>query len=125
MILLKKNIKYIFSIYMACIFYMYARVPNGNWDSHRGLGNIILDNLDHLFVFFILGALANLTSERHLFFNSYVKISIIISLLIEFIHYILPYRGFEIVDFVFNIIGCLLGILSFYYLRKFYGKVIN
>ena len=50
---------------MACIFYMYARVPNGNWDSHRGLGNIILDNLNHLFVFFILGALANLTSKRH------------------------------------------------------------
>ena len=122
MILLKNNIQRIYSVYTACLFLMYIMIPNGKWDAHKGYDNTILENLDHLCVFFVFGVLANLTNERLMFLNFYTKITISISILIEFIHLILPYRGFELIDFAFNIIGCLFGIISFYYIRKLLWK---
>ncbi len=80
--------------------------------------NIFLKNIDHFILFFILGAVSMLINNNQNIYDKYIILTIIISILIEFIHYFLPYRGFELIDFILNITGCILGIISLYYLRK-------
>ncbi len=125
MIMLRNIFKVLYFIYVLAIIIMYTRVPDGNWDSYKDIDNIILRNLDHFILFFILGAVAMFISNRLNIFDKYVISAIIIGIFIEFIHLFLPYRGFEIIDLLFNITGCIFGLFSLYYLRKKYGKIIN
>jgi len=97
---------------------MYTKVPDGNWDSYKDIDNIILRNLDHFILFFLLGAVAMFISSSLDIYDKYVISAILISTFIEFIHLFLSYRGFESIDLLFNITGCLFGIISLYYLRK-------
>tara|TARA_B110000014_G_C19535341_1_gene287037 strand:+ start:47 stop:358 length:312 start_codon:yes stop_codon:yes gene_type:complete len=97
---------------------MYTKVPDGNWDSYKDIDNIILRNLDHFILFFLLGAVAMFISSSLDIYDKYVISAILISTFIEFIHLFLSYRGFESIDLLFNITGCLFGIFSLYYLRK-------
>ena len=97
---------------------MYTKVPDGNWDSYKDIDNIILRNLDHFIIFFILGAVAMFISNRPDIFDKYVISAIILGIFIEFVHLFLPYRGFQLIDLLFNITGCIFGLTSLYYLRK-------
>ena len=125
MIMLRNIFKVLYLTYILVILIMYIKVPDGNWDSYKDIGNIFIRNLDHFILFFILGALAMFISNRSNIFDNYVISALIIEIYIEFIHLFLPYRGFEIIDLLFNITGCIFGLISLYYLRKKYGKIIN
>jgi len=118
MSLLKNIFKVLYFIYVLNLFIMYTKVPDGNWDSYKDINNIILRNLDHFILFFLLGAVAMFISSSLDIYDKYVISAILISTFIEFIHLFLSYRGFESIDLLFNITGCLFGIISLYYLRK-------
>ena len=87
--------------------------------------NIILKNLDHFILFFLLGVLAQQINLHLVLYNKYIFLAIFISFFIEFTHIFLSYRGFELIDLFFNISGCLFGIISLYYIKKYYGKTFN
>ena len=116
--MLRNIFKVLYFIYVLAIIIMYTKVPDGNWDSYKDTGNTITKNLDHFIIFFILGAVAMFISNRSNISDKYVISAIIIGIFIEFIHMFLPYRGFEIIDLLFNITGCIFGLFSLYYLRK-------
>ena len=118
MSLLRNIFKVLYFIYVLNLFIMYTKVPDGNWDSYKDIDNIILKNLDHFILFFLLGAVAMFISSSLDIYDKYVISAILISTFIEFIHLFLSYRGFESIDLLFNITGCLFGIISLYYLRK-------
>ena len=118
MSLLRNIFKVLYFIYVLNLFIMYTKVPDGNWDSYKDIDNIILRNLDHFILFFLLGAVSMFISSSLDIYDKYVISAILISTFIEFIHLFLSYRGFESIDLLFNITGCLFGIISLYYLRK-------
>ena len=118
MSLLRNIFKVLYFIYVLNLFIMYTKVPDGNWNSYKDIDNIILRNLDHFILFFLLGAVAMFISSSLDIYDKYVISAILISMFIEFIHLFLSYRGFESIDLLFNITGCLFGIISLYYLRK-------
>ena len=115
---LRNIFKVLYFIYVSVIIIMYTKVPDGNWDSYKDIYNIILRNLDHFIIFFILGAVAMFISNRPDIFDKYVISAIILGIFIEFVHLFLPYRGFQLIDLLFNITGCIFGLTSLYYLRK-------
>ena len=115
---LRNIFKVLYFIYVSVIIIMYTKVPDGNWDSYKDIDNIILRNLDHFIIFFILGAVAMFISNRPDIFDKYVISAIILGIFIEFVHLFLPYRGFQLIDLLFNITGCIFGLTSLYYLRK-------
>ena len=118
MSLLRNIFKVLYFIYVLSLFFLYTKVPDGNWDSYKNIDNIILRNLDHFILFFLLGAVAMFISSSLDIYDKYVISAILISMFIEFIHLFLSYRGFESIDLLFNITGCLFGLISLYYLRK-------
>ena len=79
---------------------------------------IIFKNIDHFILFFILGAISMFISNNKNIYDKYIISAIIIATFIEFIHLFLPYRGFESIDLLFNLSGCIFGQICLYYLRK-------
>ena len=113
-------------MYVLILIFMYTKVPDGNWDSYKEIStNLFVRNLDHLILFFLLGALAMIINNDLNIYNRYVISAFLISIFMEFIHLFLSYREFQTIDLLYNIIGCLFGLISFYYIRKIYGKIIN
>ena len=126
MSLLKNIYKIIYFMYVLILIFMYTKVPDGNWDSYKEIStNLFVRNLDHLILFFLLGALAMIINNDLNIYNRYVISAFLISIFMEFIHLFLSYREFQTIDLLYNIIGCLFGLISFYYIRKIYGKIIN
>ena len=116
--ILRNIFKFLYFIYILIIIVMYTKVPDGNWDSYKNVDNIIMQNLDHFILFFLLGSIAMFISKKLSIYNNYVVSAVLISTLIEFIHLFLSYREFEFIDILFNMTGCLFGIMSLYYVRR-------
>lgn len=110
------SLNLIFFFYLLFLLYSYVR-PVEEIQNVRGLISFS-DNIVHFFAFFILGILAQMTNDRENKFIFGVTLSIVISLFIEFTHYLLPYREFLIIEGIMNILGCLTAIYSINYLRK-------
>ena len=118
MILLRNIFRVLYFIYVLTIIIMYTKVPDENWDSYKDIDNIFLRNLDHFILFFILGAISMFISNNLNIYDKYIISAITVSISIEFIHLFFLYRRFESIDLLFNITGCIFGIISLYYLRK-------
>ena len=76
-----------------------------------------LDKYFHFFTFFILGLLAQIINTKNYNFIFGVSLSLIVSLFIEITHFVIPYRDFEMLDGLSNILGCITGILFIYITR--------
>ena len=66
---------------------------------------------NHLYVFFILSAIGFLSFSKDLKKISYYLI--LLSILLELLHIIIPNRGFEVADLLGNIFGVLLSLILF------------
>ena len=103
--------------YASFVIFMYTR-PVPIERQLEDAGNLDLDKIFHFLTFFLLGVIAQLTNNKKNEYTYAVTLALIISLFIEFTHFIIPYRDFEILDGAFNIIGCITGIAIVYYYRK-------
>lgn len=108
--------KIIFYSYTSFVIFMYTR-PVPIERQLEKASNLDLDKIFHFLTFFLLGVIAQLTNNKKNEYTYAVTLALIISLFIEFTHFIIPYRDFEILDGVFNIIGCITGIAIIYYYR--------
>ena len=82
---------------------------------------VVSDNTVHFVAFFILGALAQLANNKSNDFVFGISLALITSIFSEFIHFFIPFRDFQIIEGVFNVLGCLSAIYLINYYRKNYG----
>ena len=66
---------------------------------------------NHLYVFFILSAIGFLSFSKDSKKISYYLI--LLSIILELLHIIIPNRGFEVADLLGNILGVLLSLILF------------
>jgi len=110
-----KNSFYILNVILI-IFYLYPGSILGCFlynDCYiqPQLTRDFLVSSNHLYVFFILSAIGFLSFSKDLKKISYYLI--LLSILLELLHIIIPNRGFEVADLLGNILGVLLSLILF------------
>ena len=106
----------LFYSYLSFIIIMYVRPATIVQTLERSTG-LDFDKYFHFFIFFILGLLAQIINTKNYNFIFGVSLSLIVSLFIEITHFVIPYRDFEMLDGLSNILGCITGILFVYITR--------
>ena len=110
-----KNSFYVLNIILI-IFYLY---PGSNLvcflynDCYiqPQLTKDFLVSSNHFYVFFILSVIGFLSFSKNLKKISYYLI--LLSIVLELLHIIIPNRGFEVADLLGNILGVLLSLILF------------
>ena len=108
-----KNSFYILNVILI-IFYLYPGSILGcllynDCYIQPQLTRDFLVSSNHLYVFFILSAIGFLSFSKDLKKISYYLI--LLSILLELLHIIIPNRGFEVADLLGNILGVLLSLI--------------
>ena len=117
MSILANPLRLIFFFYLFYLYYSYMQpVPVDS--TLREFANLITDYGNHFISFFILGALAQLANNKNNDFVFGISMALITSIFIEFIHFFIPFRDFEIMEGFANIVGCVSAIYLISYLRK-------
>ena len=117
MSILANPLRLIFFFYLFYLYYSYVRPVNT--ESTVGQAVIVInDNVIHFISFFILGVLAQLANNKNNDFIFGISLALITSVFIEFIHFFIPFRDFEIIEGFVNIVGCVSAIYLISYLRK-------
>ena len=73
---------------------------------------------NHVFAFIvisIIGFLSYKNSSQHIFLSFYL---VFLSAILEFLHHFIPERAFEFPDLFGNLIGVIIVIIMFYFLKK-------
>ena len=118
----KYTIKGIFYLYLIYICFSYVRPIN---ISVQRVADVISDYSIHFIAFFILGLLAQLANTKNNEFIFGISLSLIVSLFIEFTHFIIPYRYFSVGEIISNVLGCIIGIYVLKLLNYIYEKIVN
>ena len=110
-----KNSFYVLNIILI-IFYLYPGSILGCFlynDCYiqPQLTKDFLVSSNHFYVFFILSVIGFLSFSKDLKKISYYLI--LLSILLELLHIIIPNRGFEVADLLGNILGVLLSLILF------------
>ena len=110
-----KNSFYVLNI-ARIIFYLYpgsilgCLLYNDCYTQPQLTRNFLVSS-NHFYVFFILSVIGFLSFSKDLKKISYYLI--LLSILLELLHIIIPNRGFEVADLLGNILGVLLPLVIF------------
>ena len=110
-----KNSFYVLNIALI-IFYLYpgsilgCLLYNDCYTQPQLTRNFLVSS-NHFYVFFILSVIGFLSFSKDLKKISYYLI--LLSILLELLHIIIPNRGFEVADLLGNILGVLLPLIIF------------
>tara|TARA_B100000579_G_scaffold399115_1_gene379845 strand:- start:842 stop:1213 length:372 start_codon:yes stop_codon:yes gene_type:complete len=110
-----KNSFYVLNIILI-IFYLYpgsilgCLLYNDCYTQPQLTRNFLVSS-NHFYVFFILSVIGFLSFSKDLKKISYYLI--LLSILLELLHIIIPNRGFEVADLLGNILGVLLPLVIF------------
>tara|TARA_Y100000741_G_C17936530_1_gene429955 strand:+ start:128 stop:499 length:372 start_codon:yes stop_codon:yes gene_type:complete len=110
-----KNSFYVLNIALI-IFYLYpgsilgCLLYNDCYTQPQLTRNFLVSS-NHFYVFFILSVIGFLSFSKDLKKISYYLI--LLSILLELLHIIIPNRGFEVADLLGNILGVLLPLVIF------------
>ena len=110
-----KNSFYVLNITLI-IFYLYpgsilgCLLYNDCYTQPQLTRNFLVSS-NHFYVFFILSVIGFLSFSKNLKKVSYYLI--LLSILLELFHIIIPNRGFEVVDLLGNILGVLSSFILF------------
>ena len=116
--ILTNPLRVIFFFYLFFLYYSYVRPVD---PTASNVAAFISDNTIHFVAFFILGALAQFANNKSNDFVFGISLALITSIFIEFVHFFIPFRDFQIIEGVFNVLGCLSAIYLINYYRKNYG----
>ena len=114
--IISNPLKLIFYFYLFYLYYEYTRQFSTETFMDQAFENLS-DKFMHFISFFILGTLAQLANNKSNDFIFGVSLALITSVFIEFIHYFLPFRSFNIIEGIFNVVGCISSIYLISYLR--------
>ena len=111
-----KNSFYILNVVLI-IFYLYPGsilgcfLYNDCYIQPQLTRNFSFVSSNHFYVFFILSAIGFLSFSKDLKKISYYLI--LLSIILELLHIIIPNRGFEVADLLGNILGVLLSLILY------------
>ena len=113
------RVSFFFYLFYICYSYVRPVSETSVGGIVRNVAGTISDYGIHFFAFFILGALAQLSNNKSNDFIFGIYLALIVSSFIEFIHFILPFRDFVIMEGIANIVGCVIGIYLITYIKKY------
>tara|TARA_Y200000002_G_scaffold281998_1_gene236058 strand:+ start:188 stop:544 length:357 start_codon:yes stop_codon:yes gene_type:complete len=116
--ILTNPLRVIFFFYLFFLYYSYVRPVEPTINK---IASVVSDDAVHFIAFFILGALAQLANNKLNDFVFGISLALITSIFIEFIHFFIPFRDFQIIEGILNALGCLSAIFLISYYRKNYG----
>ena len=73
---------------------------------------------NHLYAFFILSLVGFLTFKKRSVFKILSIYLILLSIILEFFHFIIPERSFELSDLFGNLIGVVIVVIISFFLKK-------
>jgi len=118
----KSIINYLFVTYLIGVFIIHIIKTDGVIDLENYFLGIRKDHWMHAILFFPLGFLsfpALRTNKWLVLLFCYVTCC-----LFETIHYILPYRSFDLMDMVANSSGSTIGMVLYFLFNKLSGRLI-
>ena len=117
-----------FSNIILIIFYLYPGSILG-WFLYKNTSidvQITNDFLgissNHFYAFFSLSFLGILSYSKHKKFDLLIKYLLLLSVLLELSHLLIPIRGFEFKDLFGNILGIVLALLVYKILRQGFSQ---
>ena len=119
--------KYKFIFYLANVFLIILYIYPGSI-----LGYVIYDDLqiqpqitrdfivstNHVYAFFLISLLGFLTFKKSNKLNILILYLIILSIILEILHLIIPERSFQLADLFGNLIGVIILIIINYFSKK-------
>ena len=106
------------------IFYLYpgsiaGYVVYGDFGKQPEINESFIISLNHFYAFIFLSTLGILAYRNSGKINILIKYLFLASFILEFLHFVLPYRAFQIEDLLGNFLGTSL-IIFIYRLKKKY-----
>jgi len=110
--------KFIFYLSNLCLIILYLFPGSilgyfiyGDSQTQPQITPDFLVSTNHVYAFFLLSALGILTFKKSRKFNFLITYLILLSIILEMFHLIIPERGFEFSDLFGNLIGALIAIV--------------
>ena len=72
----------------------------------------------HFYTFFVLSIIGILSYSKHKKFNLLIKYLLLLSVILELSHLLIPQRGFELSDLFGNILGVMVAIIIYKIWKK-------
>ena len=121
---------YFFSLIAFLILYIFPGSLIGYFfygDFNRQpdiIPNPLGSSINHALAFFYLSLIALISYKRKKNFNQTLIFLIVLSLLLELTHLVIPNRSFQSLDLFANLLGTLLATVIIFLYKKFkYGKI--
>ena len=73
---------------------------------------------NHFYVFFVLSIIGILSYSKHKKFNLLIKYLLLLSVILELFHLLIPQRSFELSDLFGNILGVMVAIIIYKIWKK-------
>ena len=118
---------YYLSLIVLLVLYLYpgsiiGYFLYGNFGAQPNLvENPIGTSINHFFYFFFLTFLGSIYSLNNKKFINSTFFLFILSVLLEFLHYIIPNRAFELNDVIANSSGVIIIYSLFFFKKKFFS----
>ena len=126
MIKLFSKYKFLFYLYnfILIILYLYPGSILG-WFLYKDLSlqpqitpNLLIISSNHVYAFLILSFVGFFTYKKIEQFRPLSIYLIFLSIILEILHYFIPERSFEFPDLFGNLVGVIIVIILFYFLKK-------
>ena len=109
---------YYFSLIILIIIYIYpgsiiGKILYGDFAIQPNIfDHSVGTSLNHFFAFLYITLLGGIIQYKAKRLNKFILFIIIFSIILEFFHFFIPNRSFQILDLVSNIFGIIIGYLS-------------
>ena len=126
MIILFSKYKFLFYLcnFILIILYLFPGSILG-WFLYKDLSlqpqitpNLLIISSNHVYAFLILSFIGFFTYKKIKQFRPLSIYLIFLSIILEILHYFIPERSFEFPDLFGNLVGVIIVIILFYFLKK-------
>jgi VanZ family protein len=102
--------------FIGCIFYNDCKIQP------QILKDLLFLSFNHLFAFLLLSIIAWLTYSQNSKINLVFYYLILLSIILEVLHMLVPERGFELADVIGNLLGVFIILITYKIFKKNYEK---
>ena len=102
--------------FIGCILYNDCKIQP------QILKDLLFLSFNHLFAFLLLSIIAWLTYSQNSKINLVFYYLILLSIILEVLHMLVPERGFELADVIGNLLGVFIILITYKIFKKNYEK---
>jgi len=118
-----KSIFYLANIFLIVLYLFPGSILGwllyGNYKIQPQLTSDFLVSSNHVYAFFLLSILGILSFNNSGKIKFLIIYLLLLSIILEIFHLIIPERGFEIPDLFGNLIGVFIAIITNYFFQKY------